>query len=95
MACRTFHSHIFLSRDLHIPFGYEVTSYSFGGFCMGGCFECTGAYPCFYIWHAFLADVIQRVFSLGHGFIDFCAIKCFQLFISGIGSLLCIIYSIC
>lgn len=71
MACRTFHSHIFLSRDLHIPFGYEVTSYSFGGFCVGGCFERTGAYPYFYTWYAFLADVIQRVFSLGHGFIDF------------------------
>ena len=95
MACRTFHSHIFLSRDLHIPFGYEVTSYSFGGFCMGGCFERTGAYPYFYTWHAFLADMIQGVFSLGNGFIDFCAIKCFHLFISGIGSLLCIIYSIC
>lgn len=95
MACRTFHSHIFLSRDLHIPFGYEVTSYSFGGFCMGDCFERTGAYPYFDTCHAFLADVFQRVFSLGNGFIDFCAIKCFQLVISGIGSLLCIINGVC
>ena len=27
-------------------------------------------------------DAVQRVFPLGNGFIDFCAIECFQLFIS-------------
>ena len=40
-------------------------------------------------------DAVQRVFPLGNGFIDFCAIECFQLFISSIGSLLCIINGIC
>lgn len=40
-------------------------------------------------------DAVQRVFSLGNGFIDFCAVKCFQLVISGLGSLLCIINGVC